>query len=93
MWTHYSRLAWTALPIHALQSPVEINVVFSGTTVPVYLGMPPQQLELTIDLSADWLAAYAYDCILCSGESSFNPLLSNSFQASTSHSMYSEFMV
>jgi hypothetical protein len=76
-----------------LRSLIEADAVFNGATVLTYFGIPPQGVELTVELAADWLAAYAYDCVLCSGGTSFNPLLSISFQASTSQSMYSHFSV
>lgn len=77
--------------MQVLRSLGEANAVFNGATVPTYLGTPPQGVKLTVDLAADWLAAYAYDCVLCSGGTSFNPLLSTSFQVSPTLSMYSDF--
>jgi hypothetical protein len=56
--------------------------IFNGPTVSTYFGTPPQEVDLTVDLATDWLAAYAYDCVLCSGGTSFNALLSSSFQVS-----------
>lgn len=76
-----------------LRSLIEADAVFNGATVLTYLGTPPQGVKLTVDLAADWLAAYAYDCVLCSGGTSFNPLFSNSFQASTSQFMCGHFSV
>lgn len=73
--------SWAALPMRVLRSLFEVDVVFNGATVRTYFGTPPQEVELTVDLAADWLAAYAYDCILCSGGTSFNALLSSSFQS------------
>jgi hypothetical protein len=58
--------------------------VFNSPTVSTYFGTPPQEVDLTVDLATDWLAAYAYDCVLCSGGTSFNALLSSSFQVSDS---------
>lgn len=86
-------LAWAALPIQVLPSLFETDAVFNGATVLTYLGTPPQGVRLTLDLAAEWLAAYAYDCVLCSGGTSFNPLLSTSFQASPILFIYSEFSV
>ncbi|KAG1740332.1 aspartic peptidase domain-containing protein, partial [Suillus lakei] len=73
--------SWVTLPMRVLRSLVEADVVFNGPTVSTYFGTPPQVVNLTVDLAADWLAAYAYDCILCSGGTSFNSLLSSSFQS------------
>lgn len=73
--------SWAALPMRVLRSLIEADAVFNGPTVSTYFGTPPQEVNLTVDLAADWLAAYAYDCILCSGGTSFNPLLSSSFQS------------
>ncbi|KAG0695811.1 acid protease [Suillus ampliporus] len=72
---------WATLPMRVLRSLVEADAVFNGATVPTYFGTPPQEVNLTVDLAADWLAAYAYDCILCSGGTSFNVPLSSSFQS------------
>lgn len=75
--------SWAALPLKVPRFLVDAFAVtiFNGPTVSTYFGTPPQEVGLTVDLATDWLAAYAYDCVLCSGGTSFNALLSSSFQS------------
>ncbi|KAH7884960.1 aspartic peptidase domain-containing protein [Phlebopus sp. FC_14] len=54
---------------------------YNYATVPTLIGTPPQQVNITIDISADLLAAYALDCVLCSGTQFFNPAISSTFQS------------
>ncbi|KAF9236445.1 aspartic peptidase domain-containing protein [Melanogaster broomeanus] len=55
---------------------------FTSATVPTLMGTPPQQVDLTVDISSGILAAYAYDCVLCAGPTSFDSSLSSTFKSS-----------
>lgn len=55
--------SWAALPMKVPRFLVDAFAVtiFNGPTVSTYFGTPPQEVDLTVDLATDWLAAYAYD--------------------------------
>ena len=54
--------------------------VYISSTVPALVGTPPQQMNLTVDVSSGLLATYASDCILCAGTTMFDPSLSSTFK-------------
>ncbi|KAF9233535.1 aspartic peptidase domain-containing protein [Melanogaster broomeanus] len=62
--------------------PFLTDVDFVSATVPTLIGTPPQQNNLTVDISSGLLAAYAYDCVLCAGPTSFDSSLSSTFKSS-----------
>ncbi|KAF9236440.1 aspartic peptidase domain-containing protein [Melanogaster broomeanus] len=62
--------------------PFLTDVDFISATVPTLMGTPPQQVNLTVDISGATLAAYAYDCVLCAGPASFDSSLSSTFKSS-----------
>lgn len=55
----------------------DLGYVFSQ--VPVLFGTPPQEMDLTIDLSGDLLAAWSIDCAYCPGTQYFQKILSSTF--------------
>ncbi|KAF9236447.1 aspartic peptidase domain-containing protein [Melanogaster broomeanus] len=63
-------------------SPFLTDIDFVSATVPTLMGTPPQQINLTVDISSGLLAAYAYDCVLCAGPASFDSSLSSTFKSS-----------
>ncbi|KAF9236443.1 acid protease [Melanogaster broomeanus] len=63
--------------------PFLTETEFISATVPTLIGTPPQQINLTVDISSGLLAAYAYDCVLCSGPTSFDSSLSSTFKSSS----------
>ncbi|KIJ59437.1 hypothetical protein HYDPIDRAFT_184012 [Hydnomerulius pinastri MD-312] len=71
--------SWATLPMNV--QPYLSEDIFNYATVPILFGTPPQQVNLTVDLSADLLAAYAYDCVLCAGTTFFDPELSSTYKA------------
>lgn len=52
---------------------------YSFSQVPVLFGTPPQEVDLTINLSGDLLAAWSIDCVYCAGSQSFDEDLSSTF--------------
>ncbi|KAF9233537.1 aspartic peptidase domain-containing protein [Melanogaster broomeanus] len=72
--------SWVSLPINV--PPFLTETEFISATVPTLIGTPPQQINLTVDISSGLLAAYAYDCVLCSGLTSFDSSLSSTFKSS-----------
>jgi len=52
------------------------------STVPVMVGTPPQEVDMTINTYSSLLAAFAYDCSLCAGSTFFDPSQSSTFGSS-----------
>ncbi|KAN0097966.1 Aspartic peptidase domain containing protein [Tylopilus felleus] len=69
---------WATLPMNVMPYLTEAAYVLS--TAPVLVGTPPQQINLTVDVSTDALAIYGTDCILCAGTTLFDPSLSSTFK-------------
>ncbi|KAG6375191.1 aspartic peptidase domain-containing protein [Boletus reticuloceps] len=61
-------------------APYLTEAAYVPSTVPVLVGTPPQQMNLTVDVSAGLIAAYGSDCILCAGTTMFDPSLSSTFK-------------
>lgn len=61
--------------------PVNMSdIVFNSPLVPTLYGTPPQLINTTIDLNTAKVAVYSSSCVLCSGNTSFDPTLSTTFQ-------------
>lgn len=61
--------------------PVNMSdTVFNGPLVPTLYGTPPQLINTTLDLNTAKIAVYSSSCVLCSGNTSFDPTLSTTFQ-------------
>lgn len=56
------------------------DMVFNSPLVPTLYGTPPQLINTTLDLNSAKMAVYSSSCVLCSGNTSFNPTLSTTFQ-------------
>ena len=56
------------------------DTVFNSPLIPTLYGTPPQLINTTLDLNTDKMAVYSSRCILCSGNTSFDPTLSTTFQ-------------
>ncbi|KAF8554665.1 acid protease [Imleria badia] len=69
---------WATLQLNVVPYLSENSYVPS--TVPVLVGTPPQQMNLTVDLSSGTLATYSSDCILCAGSTMFDQSLSSTFK-------------
>ena len=73
-----SQTAWVSLPINV---PMDMSdVVFNSPLVPTLYGTPPQLINATLDISTAKNTVYSSSCILCSGNTSFDPTLSTTFQ-------------
>lgn len=70
--------AWATLPMNV--PPYLSEDAYIPSTVPVLVGTPPQQINLTVDMSSGFLATYGSDCILCAGTTMFDPSLSSTFR-------------
>ncbi|KAH0825776.1 aspartic peptidase domain-containing protein [Lanmaoa asiatica] len=57
------------------------DTVFNSPLVPILYGTPPQLIDTTLDLNTAKLAVYSSGCVLCGGNTSFDPTLSTTFQA------------
>ncbi|KAI9568169.1 acid protease [Boletus coccyginus] len=55
--------------------------VFNNPLVPTLYGTPPQLINTTLDLNTAKMAVYSSSCVLCGGNTSFDPTLSTTFQA------------
>ncbi|KAG2130898.1 aspartic peptidase domain-containing protein [Suillus clintonianus] len=69
---------WASIPMNVPSQLTNLN--FNYATVTTYFGTPPQQMNLTIDVSTGEMAAYSVDCVFCSGETFFDASLSSTFQ-------------
>ncbi|KAG9309849.1 aspartic peptidase domain-containing protein [Chiua virens] len=69
---------WASLPMTV--APYLTENSYIPSTVPVLVGTPPQQVNLTVDVSSAILATFGSDCILCAGSTMFNPDLSSTFK-------------
>ena len=74
--------AWISLDISG-QSILtdESDVYFS--TVPVTIGTPQQEVDMTLNTYSTLLAAFAYDCNLCAGSTFFDHSQSSTFAVHT----------
>ncbi|KAF8550572.1 acid protease [Imleria badia] len=71
--------SWVSLPVNV---PVNMSdTVFNSPLVPTLYGTPPQLINTTLDLNTAKMAVYSSSCVLCSGNTSFDPTLSTTFQA------------
>lgn len=77
----FSPVAWATLPMNVM--PYLTEAAYVPSTAPVLVGTPPQQINLTVDVSTDALAIYGTDCILCAGTTLFDPSLSSTFKVCT----------
>ncbi|KAG2125403.1 aspartic peptidase domain-containing protein [Suillus clintonianus] len=83
----YGSLLYSARATDPTWASIAMNVPsqltdssFNYATVTTYFGTPPQQINLTIDVSTGVMAAYSVDCVFCSGETFFDTSLSSTFQ-------------
>lgn len=70
-------VAWATLPMNVAPYLMDDYI---PSTVPALVGTPPQQMNLTVDVSSGLLLTYGSDCILCAGTTMFDPSLSSTFK-------------
>ncbi|KAH7930355.1 acid protease [Leucogyrophana mollusca] len=73
--------SWASLPMNVAPSLSDDFDAFNYVTVPMFFGTPPQEVNVTVDVAAGLLAAYALDCVLCSGNSFFDQTLSTTYES------------
>jgi len=78
-----SQTAWVSLPIKVPMNMADN--VFNNPLVPTLYGTPPQLINATLDLNTAKVVVYSSSCVLCSGNTSFDPTLSTTFQVFSIH--------
>jgi hypothetical protein len=80
--TIYVCAAWISLDISG-QSILTDNTEVYYSTVPVTIGTPQQEVDMTLNMYSTLLAAFAYDCNLCAGSTFFDQSQSSTFAVYT----------
>jgi hypothetical protein len=71
---------WTTIDITVTKAISDADYFYSQ--FPVYLGTPPQRVDLTIGTASTLLAAWSSDCVFCPGGQLFDPSASSTLQVS-----------
>ena len=79
---NFPSAAWISLPISGQANLTDATETYYST-VPVMLGTPPQEVDMTINTYSTLLAAFAEDCTFCAGSTFFDHSLSSSFAVRT----------
>jgi hypothetical protein len=75
-------VAWISLNMTAPLVLPNSNEHFYSN-VPVMIGSPPQEVDMTVNTYSILVAAFAYDCNLCAGNTFFDHSQSSSFRVSS----------